>query len=272
MPEDDKPEVEVEIPSETTETQESVEVDITPEAPKPAAKAEPAKPAPAFDERRIHNAVGFQVRQQMKAVKDELLAEIRALKDAGAPKQQVADAQQELDELDKVAQKDWKQAVRMLAAEEAKKNLDATIKVRQEEENKSLKSQAVERARSFVLSQYPQLSDDASEESRYFAKVWTENPSLWTNPEGYRLAMYEMEEQMRATGRTPKRVKVEVDKEVRRQLRANASNTVGLPTGKSNGKYILSREQQEIAKNMGIPLEEYAKTAAALENKEDISI
>lgn len=263
-----EPVIEQEEKEEKPEENISVNLDEKKETPKEERK--PESKQPAFDERKIHNAVGFQVRQQVKALKDELLAEIRSLKEANKP-QEAKETQQELDEIDQLAQKDWKAAVRKLAQEESSRNLQQVQTQRQQDEAQRLKNQLVERSKSFVLSQYPQLSDSESDETKTFTQVWNENPTLWNNPEGYRLAMYEMEERMRAMGKSPKRVKQDVDKEVRRQLRANVSSVVGHSGNGSNGKYILTKEQQKIADELGIKYEDYAKTAAALENKEDIT-
>lgn len=266
MPEEElTPEVET---VETPETDQAVEVDIT-EKPKEEAKPkeEGKKPEPlAFDERKLHNLVGFQVRQQMKIIEQKL----EDLAHKIQPTQQQVDESQ-LDEIDKEAQVDWKKAVRKLGRQEAEQYVKEYLEKQQVSEAQNYRSQLVERSKSFVLSQYPQLADDSSDEAKVFTQVWNENQSLWSNPEGYRLAMYEMEERMRSSGRTPNRVKQEVDKEVRRQLRANASGVVGNRSQGSN-KVMLTKEQLNICEQLGIKPEDYARTMKSLENKEDITV
>ena len=278
MFEDDvKPEVEIKEDPETAvvEGEDTLTVDLDKPAGTPKAEDKP-KPEPKkqdMDARRIHDLVGFQVRQQVKPIEkklDELVAYLGEMR-KGATPAQAEQIDEQLDEIDKLAQKDWKAAVKKLALEEAQRHLQETIQFRGQQETEMLRQQVVEKSRNFVLSQYPQLADESSDERKVFNQVWNENPTLWNNPEGHRLAMYEMEERIRAMGRTPKRVKYEVDKEVKRQLRANISQVSG-NGGPSSNKYVLTKEQQEVCDQLGIKYEDYAKTARALENKEDITI
>ena len=67
---------------------------------------------------------------------------------------------------------------------------------------------------------------------------------------------------MRSTGRTPNRVKQEVDKEVRRQLRSNASAVVG-NRSQSNGKVTLTNEQKIFCDANNIKYEDYARNVRA---------
>ena len=169
-------------------------------------------------------------------------------------------------EVEQVAQTNWQKAIDMraerIAEKKANEIIEARVKKQQDEQVQSYKSQLVERSKSFVLSQYPQLADESSDEAKVFNQVWNENQSLWQNPEGFRLAMYEMEERMRSTGRTPNRVKQEVDKEVRRQLRSNASAVVG-NRSQSNGKVTLTNEQKIFCDANNIKYEDYARNVRA---------
>ena len=281
MLDDEKPEVEiVETPEKEADAASQIEIDLDAKTPpaKPEEKpsSDPVREKP-FDYRKLNDAVAFQVRHQTKDLSkklDDIVATLTALQKSATPQQAEA-IQEEIDDYERIARDEkkggWKKAVRMLAEEEAKRILQEAVQVKQSEESDRLRAQLVEKSRNFVLSQYPQLADESSDELKVFTQVWNENPTLWNNPEGHRLAMYEMEERIRAMGKTPKRVKYDVDKEVRRQLRANVSNVAGRNGSVSGNKYILTKEQQNVCDQLGIKYEEYAKTAKALENKEDIS-
>ena len=275
MLEDDKdPEVEI---VETPEIDEkpALEVDITEPEPKKKAEEPVKKQESAYDRdelTKLKNRQLYLDRQFEKVLREqkEFIENIK--KTSVMPK---SDSDDPFDkEVEQVAQTNWQKAVDMRAEKVAERiaeqKLQERVKKYQEEQVQSYKTQLVERSKSFVLSQYPQLADENSEEARVFNQVWNENQSLWQNPEGFRLAMYEMEERMRSSGRTPNRVKQEVDKEVRRQLRAGASSVVGRSV--NNGKVTLTKEQLEVCEQLGIKPEAYAKTMRSLENKEDITI
>ncbi len=258
----DQPEVVIDDTGEPDKTQEpAIEVDLE---RKEAPKKEPEKPA--YLTKRDWELEREKNRQyqnrQLENLRLQIANEVKAaLESVKTTKQEPIEG--EFDEDDKLAHKDWKAAVRKLAKEQADDLYKSYVQQGQSQETERLRSQMVERSRAFVLSQYPQLSDEASDESKVFVQVWNENPSIWNNPEGFRLAMYEMEERMRSMGRPPSRVKLDVDKEVKRQLRANISNISGRTLPANGNKIVLTKEQKEFCDHNSIPYDVYARQVRA---------
>lgn len=171
----------------------------------------------------------------------------------------------EPDDLDQLALKDWKLAVRKLAEEEAERKFNQ----KQEEEKKLSKSKelydSLERSKRKVLDKYPNILNEDSEEGRLMIEVYNEQPDLLRNERGPELAMLAMEEKMRATGKEPPheraRIEEEIEKEAQRRLRIGTSTIPQGVSGASsqNNKITLSQEQVNIAKQIGVPISVYAK-------------
>ena len=176
--------------------------------------------------------------------------------------------EEELDEIDKLAEKDWKAAVRKLADERAtelfKKHQDEYV----EAQKKQAKLSELEKSKSTVMARYPNIEDETTEESKFYREVLSQDSSLLSNIHGPEIAMYRMEEHMRSLGKVPKPVKQMVEKEVNRLTRASVSNVTGRPATNGN-KITLTAEQQEFCDHNGIRYEDYARQLKALSTKEN---
>jgi len=165
-----------------------------------------------------------------------------------------------MDELDKLAQTDWKAAVKKLARQEAQA-LDRTRQeqIAKQSEQESYRT-ALANSEKIVLGKYPELNDNTSEHSQIWLDVLSQHPDWRKSPYGPTLVMREMEDVLRSKGydidgRTTKEVKQEQS----RLARVNAASLDSPRTAPSN-KIILSKEQREFCDTNGISYENYART------------
>lgn len=169
------------------------------------------------------------------------------------------------DPIDQVAQRDWKEGVRLVWRAERERELLQ----QKEEEKRYSKERELEESRTRVRDRYPNIDDPNDETTKLYIQIQNENPSFLKNTRGPELVMYEMEKRMAEMGRVTPEMRPVIQKEMNRRIRANASSA---PNGRpqSQKTYPLTREQLEIAKNLNISPETYAKTARALESGEGI--
>ena len=232
-------------PSEIVETEDGgVEVSIEQETPETVPTVE-KKPEPKHED-SLKNKVYAQ---------DRIIArqqrEIDLLKSSQVVEKE-PESVVELDELDKIAQKDWKLAVRKLASEEANKiylTEKQKLDVAREQETVAAK---VERNSQAVLARHPDLSDGGSEKAQIFQSILEKNPEWRTSPDGPLLVMYQMEDEIRKAGG-------EVV-EPNRLARAAATSLPASKVVSSNNKIVLTREQKEFCDQNGVSYEDYART------------
>ena len=230
------------------------------ELKKEEPKSEPSRPQ--IDLSKLHNTIAFQTRKL-----DQAMREIQDLKNSfkssNLPK---AEKEEVLDEIDRIAQQDWKAGVKKLVEKDIETRVDATLKKRDDEAkaNQTIVSREEDLAKSKqrVVSRYPEIEQIGSEENRLYIEVINEDTSLLSNTHGPEIAMYRMEEKMRQMGRVPASVKPAVDKEVNRLVRAGASSVVGRRAS-PDGKITLTREQKEFCDHYKIPYEQYARNLKA---------
>ena len=172
------------------------------------------------------------------------------------------------DEIDELATRDWKKAVELLAE---KKLRDLQKEQIEAEKQNSLWAE-LEHSKSRVRERYPSVDIESSEEAKAYMEVLNENPSYLKNTHGPELAMYKMEERLRAQGRVPKEVEPLIDRELERRSRVStASVTPGRHAAKPN-TYVLSKDQKELCDRHKIPYEEYARNAKRLESGESLEV
>lgn len=166
------------------------------------------------------------------------------------------------DDLDRIAEQDWKKAVGILGRREAEKLLREQQEQQQAQLNYQNKIKELESSKKRVRERYPQIEDDSSAEYAMYNSVLEEDPNLLSNLQGPEIAMYRMEEKMRQQGKKPapflNEFNTEVDQEVQRRMRVGAGS---LPQGTARSGDTVQLTQSEIntAKQLGIPLSEYAK-------------
>jgi len=163
------------------------------------------------------------------------------------------------DPYDEMVEKDWKQAVRTLAREEAQ--AERRIQIQQDYQAK-LEQQKVtllEQSKQKVLAKYPDINDQDSEIAKKYMRILNQNQDYLRNDRGPILAMRDMEDELRDEGRLDEVSRKAVEKEVNRQVRTGAttlpkpSNGAGSPN-----KISLTREQKELCDNHNMRYEDYA--------------
>lgn len=260
---DQEPDVEIinDEPEEAPDTPSSVTVDLEKPAQKQDEKPKEA-PKPSQDFSKLNNTIAYQTRQLEKAMRE--LAEVKT--QLSSRPQTVQAVPQSQDEIDQIADKDWKLGVKKLV----EKDIEAKVQEILEKRDQALKEvqmrtaseQELEKSKQRVLQRYPSVEEQGSEEQRIYLDVINEDQTLLRNIHGPEIAMYRMEERLREMGRTPQSVKPIVDREVSRLARAGASSVVGRQAS-PNGKITLTKEQKEFCDHYSIPYEQYAKNLKA---------
>ncbi len=250
--------------SKITETEEGgVEVSVEEETPKEETvvqdkkeeeKKETVKQDPLKNKVYAHDRILASVQRSIEELKNIMLT--------NAPSSAINREQEnKLDELDKLAQTDWKAAVGKIA--EARTTAILNNERAQVEQNRQQVevSQLMERNSQFVLSRHSELEDETSEKAQIFQDILNNNPRWRTSPDGPLLTMYEMENELRKRGYViDSNVNSKIEAEKGRIARATAS---ALPTSRatnSGSKIALTREQREFCDQNGITYEEYART------------
>lgn len=208
--------------------------------------------------KKVQARIEFQNRQVDKKLKRlEELAERMS-------QPTVQPTNEPLDELDQVAQKDWKQAVKIIGKDAAKEFYDEIQAKRQVQENESKQFEELEGSKKRAADRHPELLDEASPKSRVYMQILTEDPSLLKNVRGPEIAMYRMEERL---GKPQVRIQPDL-----RNTRIGATNINGGMRPSLENKFVLTQEQKEFCDNHGIPYEKYAKNVKTLETGGSVEV
>lgn len=264
LPEEKEPEVEFidnAEPEETPDSPSSVTVDLEKKPDqkpdeKPKTQETPRLPQ---DISKLHNTIAYQNRKLEQAMRklEETQAQIASLRERNVPQ-----APQTQDEIDEIAQKDWKAGVKRVVLPDIEAKIQEAFEKREKAQAELAKRQAseseLERSKQKVLQKYPTIEDAGSDEQRIYLEVINEDQSLLSNIHGPEIAMYRMEERLREAGRVPSAFKPAVDREVTRLARAGASSVVGRQAS-PNGKITLTKEQKEFCDQNNLDYGNYAK-------------
>lgn len=246
----------------------TVEVDIS---EKKEEKKDERKADPELE--KTQKRMEYQTRQVEKVLKQmsELTAVVQSLKAEKKPDpEKIEQAEEELDDVDKIAQKDWKQAVRMLGEEAAKKVYRDLLLNQQENLRKQKLLSTLESSKSRVLEKWgPEIDDENSDLGKMYLEtvneLGAEDSDFFRNPRGPEIAAARLREKFEDMGQVPPSSKPVVDREVQRRIRTGGTQ---IPAGRSvkgqDNKIVLTKEQEQVARNGGIPLETYAKVVQAL--------
>ena len=266
LPDPKEPDVEVidNEPEEAPDTPSSVTVDLDKPVGKPDEKPkEVAKPSQDFS--KLNNTIAYQTRQLEKAMRE--LAEVRTQL---ASRPQTVQAPQATDEIDEIAQKDWKLGVKKVVEKDIEVKVQEILEKRdnaiREVQQRAASESELEKSKQRVLGRYPTIEESGSEEQRIYLEVINEDQTLLKNIHGPEIAMYRMEEKLREMGRMPQGLKPIVDKEVNRLARAGASSVVGRQAS-PNGKITLTRDQKEFCDQNYLDYGQYAKHLKAQDAK-----
>lgn len=189
-----------------------------------------------------------------------------------APSEEKKEISDELDEIDVLAQKDWKSAVNKLAEMKFSQLKEEEKRQIGEEQQRLNISQKLERNAKAVLEKHPDLNDQTSEKSQIWHSILDNNPDWRTSPDGPLLVMYEMENELRKRGYDLDGVESKVEKEVMRVARASSSS---LPSSKSlsgTNKIVLTKEQRDFCDTNGISYENYARTLKTGDTRQGVEI
>jgi hypothetical protein len=266
--------------SEITETKDGgVEVSVeAPITPKEEVQEEPtvikeevvANKPKVTDDQSWRNKVFAQDRIIQKLNRDIEEIRNRAVIEPSSVKQEVNN---ELDDIDKLAQTDWKAAVNKLAERKAREILDNEREHIQEQQEKISVQTTMETNAKFVTSKHQELDDPDSEKSQIFQSILSNNPRWRTSPDGPLLVMYEMENELRKKGYDiDGKVGEKVANEVTRLTRASSTSLPASRKPLLTNKIVLTREQREFCDQNGMSYEDYARTLSKSRGKEGIEI
>lgn len=237
-----------------------VNVDVTPSSP------EPKQEAPRQDDQilKLHRRMEYQARQFERAME-----QIKSLSEKlSTPAPQAAPKpDSEVDEVDEIAQRDWKRGVKMVVRPEIEQTVEEILTKRDQER---LKKQEVETAQTLqqksmatVYEAHPEIEDEDSEFTRAYTQVLNEDPYLRNNPLGPELAMARAERRLNSAGKIKGEVTETNAQRVTRVQSSYAPAGRTPSTGKSN---ILTTEEKRICDEKGIKYEEYTKMRSLNQN------
>lgn len=259
MPKPEEDKKEAEKASEVIETPEGgVEVSVEEEkeaAPVEQEPKEKEKPKPEDKPDVLKNKVYAQDR-----IISRLQKEIDELRQKSGTAVSVQQLEPKLDDLDELAQKDWKLAVSKLS-EQKFRELQAQENKRISEERHFIEEQnLMEKNSEAVLNRHPELNDPSTEKSQIFQTILNNNPRWRISPDGPLLTMYELENELRKRGYDIDGVGKKIESEQERLARVSATGLMTPKPANNQGKVVLTREQKEFCDINGISYEEYART------------
>ena len=172
------------------------------------------------------------------------------------------------DPYDELVEKDWKQAVRTLAREEAESLRQAQIQHDYQRQLEQQKVSILEQSKQRVVAKYPEIQDQDSDIAKKYMKILSANQDYLRNDRGPLLAMRDMEDELRDEGKLDEVSRRAVEKEVTRQVRTGATTLPRTSNGATSpNKITLTREQKELCDNHNIRYEDYA----AMVKKQQVS-
>lgn len=246
-----QPEVTI-VPSEEHKPEE-VEVNL-----------EPQKETPAPDPtEKLRSQMFYEMRQQEKKIlaqQQRLMEELaQRISGVAQPKGQV-----QLDEFDeeveRVAQRDWRKAVDMRAERKANELYEKKMKeqeeLRKQDEAKQSFLRVESKGRAKLLAEFPEAADESSPEFRAYMDIYNrevnEDPVFMYNPRKHDIILPELREKLK--GRS-----VDANPEIERLRRVAAgAATPTRPSSESN-KIMLTQDEITMCKRSGIPFETYAR-------------
>lgn len=227
---------------------------------------EPQQETPAPDPtEKLRNQMFYEMRQQEKKI---LAAQKQMLDDfvqrmSGNPQpQKVREQLDEFDEeVERVAQTDWRKAVDMRAEKKADELFEKKMKA-QEDEKKStefrqntLRIEA--RGRDKVITEFPDIVDESTPAFKAYMDIYNrevnEDPYFMNNPRKHDIILPELREKMKSKP-------IEMNPEIDRLKRVAAGSITPTRQNTESNKIMLTQEEITMCKRSGIPIETYART------------
>lgn len=255
---DNKPEVII-----TSEEHKSPEVEV--ELNKSAKTTGDGEPDST---EKLRNQMFYEMRQQEKKLlaQQQRMMEELANRISGT-KAQPQNGTSKLDEFDeeveRVAQTDWRKAVDMRAERIAQKLYEEKIKAKQEEDKQESQRQTAMRieakGREKVLAEYPDIMDESTPEFRAYMEIYNreinDDPLFMYNPRKHELILPELREKMGGSNR-----RESSNPEIDRLKRVAAGVQTPSRQNTTSNKIMLTQDEVEMCKRSGIPIETYART------------
>ena len=250
-------EVTLKEPSETEETVIETETEVKKEEKKSVKKEE----------------VNLETMRNKLYAQDRIITRLQQQVESFTKPQTQTTETQVQDDLDKLAQTDWKAAVRKLASQEAQEIIRKQNEQINLQQQQIYESQVLEQSAQSALSRHPELNDNTSEKSQIWFNTLNNNPRWRTSPDGPLLTMYEMENELRKRGydidgEIKKRVETETERITRTLGTSLPSSTISTP----GNKIVLTKEQKEFCDLNGMKYEDYARTLQKAGGKEGIEV
>lgn len=242
-------EAEVVVP----EAKPSEGIDVTPE---PKAQKPEVKP---LDEetKKLHRRMEYQSRQFERAM-EELRNIATKIQTSPAPSPA---PKEEVDDVDVIAQQDWKKGVKMVVTPEIEKTVKAILDQERQEFARTQQQSATEQIRqksiTTVREAHPEVEDEDSEFSQAYIRVLSEDRNLLSNPLGPELAMARAERLLKNDGRIKTETNVETNSERVARVRSAYVPQGAKPSGE--GRIILTAEEKKICDEKGIKYADYTK-------------
>ena len=253
--------VEIEPKVEEPEPEPAVTVDLG------VKQQEPSRPSVSYEEfDKLHKRNEYLARQQERTNKQlqEAIGAIQSFLTAKNEQAEVPTSQPQVqDDLEKIAEQDWKKAVKILGREAASEVLAEERQKWEELSRRERENHILENSKKIVLERYPSLENESSEEAQVYLEVLREDPSVLSNSHGPEIAMSRMEQKLAQMGKNPPQVRSVLDREVGRErerlIRAQATSGVSSRSSGGETKIVLSQDEKEFCDEKGLPYERYAE-------------
>lgn len=246
-----KPDVKI-VPSETVASSPEVVIDTT--TGKPAETV--TQTTPSVDqgelERKLSARFNYELRQSQKQIR-ELNEKIASLSQGKPTKVENSDGQ---DEIEQIAQTDWKRAVSMLAEKQTKEAIKAYQEQQaRETQERTFKDSIVsldQRSKEKVLKEFPDLVDEDSETTKKYMGVWNreilEDPTFLNNPRKYEIVAAQIRGETKSS-----------NPEVERLKRVAAGSVNSNRSVQSSNRIILTQDEIDLCDKSGIPYATYER-------------
>lgn len=244
-----EPEVDIK-PSEPT-VEDTTEIVLDENTGKPVVDTQHVAPSYKEEMDRLRNQLFYEQRQAEKRQAERLEQILRSHQPVKPEREE------QVDELDQIAQQDWKKAVAMLAEKEAEKKLAAyKEQMKQETDTRRVQEAAMaaeERSKQKVLKEFPDLMDENSAVFKSYMQVFNreslEDPSFLVNPRKHEIVASQLR------GQTFQAVNPEIDR-LKRVAAGSTTSTRQVSTG---NRISLTQEEIDLCDKSNIPYAVYAK-------------
>lgn len=217
---------------------------------------------------KLRNQMFYEMRQQEKKIlaqqqrmMDELVSRISGTNSkpqGGASKLDDFD-----EEVERVAQTDWRKAVDMRAERIAQKLYEEKVKAKEELDKQESQRQSAMRieakGREKVLAEFPDIMDESTPEFRAYMEVYNrevnDDPLFMYNPRKHEIILPELREKMGGSKR-----REATNPEIERLTRVAAGVQTPSRQNTTSNKIMLTQDEVEMCKRSGISVEAYART------------